>query len=366
MSGACCATPDATFDYGPTPWIVGEIETPAGNVPQVATTLTAADRVGAYRVRWNIGRSTYRVEPGLYAVGTPAPESPVLVTANYKLSFDSLRRELSNVDAWILVLDTDGVNVWCAAGKGTFGTVELCKRVLSSRLDEIVSHHTLVLPQLGAPGVAAHEVRTFTGFGVVYGPVRASDVPAFLADDRQATPVMRRVTFTLRERLVVAPVELSIVRRPWVLLTVAVVLALSGFAGGGYSLDTLLVRGGATLGVAALAFLTGTLAMPALLPWLPGRSFAFKGAVLGTAAAAATLAAGLAQGLRPGMFGGAAIVLGMASLASFVGMNFTGSSTFTSPSGVLAEMRAAIPWQIAAAICAAALWVASAFQGVAS
>ena len=48
----------------------------------------------------------YSVAPGLYAVGAPDRESDVLVTANYKLSFDTLRRELKGFNAWVLVLDT--------------------------------------------------------------------------------------------------------------------------------------------------------------------------------------------------------------------------------------------------------------------
>ena len=85
-------------------------------------------------------------------MGSPSPDSPVLVSANYKLSFDVLRRSLAGIDAWILVLDTKGINVWCAAGKGTFGTEELLRRIAAVRLGEVVSHRRLVLPQLGAPG----------------------------------------------------------------------------------------------------------------------------------------------------------------------------------------------------------------------
>ena len=102
-------------------------------------------------MRWGIGRMLYRVEPGLYAVGRPDPQSPVLVSANYKLSFDRLRRQLGGWDAWILVLDTKGVNVWCAAGKGTFGTDELVGRVESCRLAEVVAHRRLIVPQLARP-----------------------------------------------------------------------------------------------------------------------------------------------------------------------------------------------------------------------
>ena len=76
----------------------------------------------------------YTVEPGLYAVGKPDERSPVLVTANYKLSFDKLRNELTGRNVWILVLDTKGINVWCSAGKGTFGTMELVGRIESTGL----------------------------------------------------------------------------------------------------------------------------------------------------------------------------------------------------------------------------------------
>ena len=50
----------------------------------------------------------YTVDPGLYALGSPAADAPVCVTANYKMSFDHLRRALAGRDAWILVLDTKG------------------------------------------------------------------------------------------------------------------------------------------------------------------------------------------------------------------------------------------------------------------
>jgi CO dehydrogenase/acetyl-CoA synthase gamma subunit (corrinoid Fe-S protein) len=129
-----------------------------------------ADWLGAIKVRLDIGRMDYKAAPGLYAAGNPDADSPVLVTANYKLSLDLLRRAIDEIDAWILVLDTKGVNVWCAAGKGTFGTEELVAKIESCGLDRIVRHKTLVLPQLGAVGVAAHEVRRRCGFNVVLWP----------------------------------------------------------------------------------------------------------------------------------------------------------------------------------------------------
>jgi len=86
------------------------------------------------------------------------------------MSFDRLRGALAGRDAWILVLDTLGINVWCAAGKGTFGTAEIVRRVQEASLDQVVTHRTLVVPQLGAPGVTAHEVRSACGFRVLLWP----------------------------------------------------------------------------------------------------------------------------------------------------------------------------------------------------
>lgn len=331
----------------------------------VSTTLTFQDRLGGCRVRWGIRRMAYRVEPGLYAVGAPTDAAPVLVTANYKLTFDALRRELGGLDAWILVLDTKGVNVWCAAGKGTFGTIEVIRRVIETGISDAVSHRVLVLPQLGAPGVSAHDVHAATGFRVVYGPVRAADLPAFLSAGMKATAEMRRVTFTLRERMVLVPVELSVAWRPRTLLVLLAVLLLSGVGAWGFSLTALSHRGTYTLAAAVAALLAGGVVTPALLPWLPGRAFSLKGAVAGVFAASATIITVVNLGIRPGMFGGAAIALGVTAGASYLAMNFTGATTFTSPSGVEKEMRHALPWQVGAGVLAIVAWIAAAFAGVA-
>ena len=192
----------------------GQVETPAGPVPRVHSRIGSRDLLGRWKVRWGIGRDRYRVAPGLYALGAPDGNAPVLVTANYKLTFDIVRRDAAGLDAWILVLDTQGINVWCAAGEGTFGTGEVIRRVTEARLAEVVNHRHLILPQLGAPGVAAHEIRKGCGFSVAYGPVRARDIRPFLAAGGKASPAMRRVDFPVMDRLALTPVEITGLLRP--------------------------------------------------------------------------------------------------------------------------------------------------------
>jgi hypothetical protein len=322
----------------------------------VSTTLTRRDRLGALRVRLGIRRSAYRVEPGLYRVGDPSPTSPVLVTANYKLSFDAVRSAIVGLDAWLLVLDTNGINVWCAAGKGTFGTKELCARVIATNLYDVVEHRTLVVPQLGAPGVAAHEVKDFTEFRVVYGPVRAADIPAFLEAGMKATPEMRLVTLAFRERLVLTGTEVALAWDPRILAILALVVLTSGIYGLSYSWRALLLRGG----TAALALVGGIVAggfvTPLLLPWLPFRAFSAKGAIVGTAFAAGLLALTVEH---VGVLAGPGAAIALVVIASYVAMNFTGTSNITSPSGVEYEMRHALPLQIAGGALAVLLWLVS-------
>src|SRR5512136_1603848 len=186
----------------------------------VQSRLTASDRWDHVLARIGVKRGEHRVEPGLYALGNPTKDSPVFVTANYSLSFDALRSSLVGIDGYILVLDTKGINVWCAAGKGTFGTDEIVNRVFVTQLKQVVSHRKLILPQLGAPGVAAHEVKRRTGFWVEYGPVRAEDLPEYL-QTHKATSEMRRVRFTLRDRLVLVPVELKGALLPTLIVAIA-------------------------------------------------------------------------------------------------------------------------------------------------
>ena len=299
-------------------------------VMATSSILTRADHWDHVLARWGYRRIQHRATPGLYALGHPTSTSPVFVTANYTLSFDALRSSLGGVDGYILVLDTDGINVWCAAGKGTFGTDELVRRIEAASLADIVSHRKLILPQLGAPGIAAHEVKQRSGFTVTYGPVRAKDLPAYLATG-VATPAMREVRFDLRDRLVLIPVELVHVMLP--MLAVALMLGLLVAPLVGWAV--------------VAAVLAGAALFPALLPWLPGRECSTKGFWLGGLVALpfAILALAAAPGstLWQPVAWAIAFLLAMPPVTAYLALNFTGATTFTSRTGVKREMAAYIP-----------------------
>lgn len=352
----CCGGPDSNRNSPcactqspskPTPWIVGFVNTPAGPIPQITTRLTIQDILGTWKVRWNIGRMNYQIFPGLYAVGNPDASSPVLVSANYKMSFDRLRKELDGLDLWVLILDTKGINVWCAAGKGTFGTKELVDRIAAVRLKEVVSHRTIILPQLGAPGVSTHEVFKLSGFKVLYGPIRSRDIPRYLQAGMKATVAMREIQFRFIDRLVLTPVELVALLKPGLLLFgfLFIVNLIFHFSDPFYML---LSRSGFDFLPYLGAGILGSVIVPALLPYIPGRAFSLKGWFMGLIWAMIYL-----WFISPvtHWITAAAYLLLLPPIVSYLAMNFTGSTTFTSLSGVLSEMRIAVPAQIISAGC---------------
>ncbi len=343
------------------PFVIGSIDTPVGQVAQVSSTLTWRDRWGTVKARWGVGRMNYSVEPGLHALGNPDSQSHVLVTANYKMSFDRLRETLLGRDVWLLVLDTKGINVWCAAGKGTFGTEELVRRIALSGLNKVVSHRELILPQLSGPGVAAHHVKKFSGFRVHYGPIRASDLAAYLEAGLKATPEMRLKTFPLRERIALIPIEIVAAFKASLLILLTFFL-LGGLGGPDGYLTNALNYGLFAVAAILSAILAGAVLTPILLPVLPGKAFSLKGCIVGAVVALTILVARNPDlALWPGRLEMAAWLLMVPALAAYLAMNFTGASTYTSLSGVKKEMRTALPLQIGAGIAGLGLWLVSRF-----
>jgi hypothetical protein len=298
--------------------------------------LVLKDALGNFLVRWGVGRMNYKVAPGLYKKGNPDSESPVLVTANYKLTIDSVRKELEGLNVWIIVLDTNGVNVWCAAGKGTFGTEELIQKIESVNLKNIVSHRTIILPQLGAPGIASHEIAKATGFRTVYGPVYARDIKEFLNNNMKATQEMRRVHFGIKERLKVIPME--IVLALFLIPVFIAGLSLFNLIEGTLTVQKLLIDCIPYFG----AFISGTIIFQLIFPYFPGRSFALKGWVLGLIWAAVVNLLFDFSVLEQ-----ISHLLIVPMIVSFLSLNFTGATTFTSLSGVLKEVRLSTPFFVA-------------------
>jgi len=138
---------------------------------------------------------------GLLRVGNPGRESPVLVTCNFYITIRRLLRTLKGLDMWLLVADSKGVNVWCAAGGEEFNTRSVVSAVKTSGIEERVDHRRLILPPLGAPGICAEDVQKETGWSVRWGPVRMGDIPGYLKHGCRRDENMKRATYDWKERL---------------------------------------------------------------------------------------------------------------------------------------------------------------------
>lgn len=298
-------------------------------IPAITSEITTTNQIDHFLARWGYKRSGHRVKPGLYQLGNPGADAPVFASANYTLSFDALRSNLRGMDAYILVLDTKGINVWCAAGKGTFGTDELVRRIELTGLEQFVSHRTIIVPELGAPGIAAHEVKRQSGFTVKYGPVQATDLPEYLKTGH-ATPEMRRITFPIKDRIVLAPMELVHIALPAIIITILLWLLAGNMA----ALATI------------TAVLTGTVLFPLLLPFLPTRDFSMKGMILGAIVSIpfSIIYAGTTGLPEWALYAGTIVpLLIMPPVVGYLALNFTGSTPFTSRTGVRREIFRYIP-----------------------
>lgn len=247
-----------------------------------------------------------RFATGLYRIGQPDRTSPVLVTGNYELTVRRVVRELDGaVDCWLVVANSRGINVWCAAGGGHFAATDVISALKTCGVMDVVDHHALILPQLCANGVDGRKIRHETKWRVLWGPVRAGDIPAYLAADCQKSDAMRRVRFPLKDRLEMTTVTL---------VFYGVILALLGLVF--WRPHVVLVLGV----MALLAYAYG-----AFLPWIPGRDGLAKGAVLAALMLAGLWAWSLGWAHLPAesLYNWS---LGLGFLACFVGAEFQGMS----------------------------------------
>jgi hypothetical protein len=317
------------------------------------------------------------VKPGIYCTGNPGRDSLVFVSANYKLSFDNLRSSLDGINSWILVLDTKGINVWCAAGKGTFSTIEIINKIKEFKLGQLISHRKLIVPQLSATGVSAHDVLKLSGYKVIFGPVRALDIKSFLDNGMRSTKEMRTVNFGIKDRAILIPNEFAGTLK-YILAIIAAFIIFKYAKVDFINLrDTVAFSG---------AFAIAAIIVPLLLPWIPGRAFSLKGFFAGIIWSLAMTAWNLPQGsiIQNGIkaasantrettyynflnfFSGnrlpfllitLAYLMIIPAISAFFALNFTGSSTYTSLSGVKKEMKITLPYFISALCLGAVLLI---------
>jgi NAD-dependent dihydropyrimidine dehydrogenase PreA subunit len=196
-----------------------------------------------------LGMFPHRASTGLRRIGRPGRKSPVLVTGNFTLTVRRLRDALAGRDAWLLIADSKGINVWCAAGGGHLTHHDIISAIRVSHLADIVDGREVILPQLCATGVERRRITETTGFATRWGPARLEDLPAFLDRGERVVNRERFMRFPAWERLEMATL--------WAAPTILIVLPIVALAFG--------ARTAVAGGVAIAALVYGLFA---LLPWL--------------------------------------------------------------------------------------------------
>ena len=138
---------------------------------------------------------------GLRKLGNPNEDSPVFLSGNYTLTVYRLERVLRGLDCFLLVANSRGSNVWCAAGMNEYSEHDVIDAVNVADLGAIVKHRRLIAPPYAAPGVNAHAVREETGFRIIWGPTHLNDLRRYVANGFRRTDDMARVQFGFQDRL---------------------------------------------------------------------------------------------------------------------------------------------------------------------
>jgi NAD-dependent dihydropyrimidine dehydrogenase PreA subunit len=186
---------------------------------------------------------------GLRRVGTPGRNAPVLLTGNFTLTIRRICDALRGYDAWLLVANSKGINVWCAAGGGHLTHHDVISVLRTSGIADRVDHRELILPQLCATGVERRKITEVTGWSARWGPARLEDLPQFLSRRAHVIKKERFMTFPMWERM-----EMALMwGAPLVLIAALIAWAIQSWAVG-------------LCALAVIVFIVGGLF--AALPWL--------------------------------------------------------------------------------------------------
>jgi hypothetical protein len=185
-----------------------------------------------------------------------------------------------------------------------------------------------------------------TGFRVSYGPVRAKDIPTYIASGYTSSAKMRTIIFPLIERLILTPMEINPALKKYYPLFALLIFTVFGLQPSGIFFRDAWSGGFPFLVLGLVSVFTGAFLTPVLLPLIPFRSFALKGWIAGVLSV-------LAVSGMPGVCMPDAHMLRAAAYlffplaSSYIALQFTGSTTFTGMSGVKKELKLAIPLYIA-------------------
>ena len=175
---------------------------------------------------------------GLIKIGSPGRNSPVFLTCNFDLTVEMVKREIRGLNAYLLVANSRGINVWCGAAGGLFTNHDVISVLKTSGIENMLEHRNIILPQLSAVGIQPDIIYQKTGWRAVFGPVYAKDIIKYINAGNKKTESMRKVRFSFFDRLevtvlwafpmsVISAVILALLWQKMVVPTVSIAWAVS-------------------------------------------------------------------------------------------------------------------------------------------
>lgn len=170
----------------------GEFEKAVLGITKFASVLAIEDHGGeTWLPLWTLRQNIYtdpqkplQMEPGVYPIGEPDSQSPLLVTTNFSLTYFvvSTEVEATGLAAHLAVVDAEGLSVLTAWSAGKFSGDRVAKSLRQMGAAERVSHRTVIIP--GYASVISGELEDAMGDGwrVLVGPQEASDIAPFFRD----------------------------------------------------------------------------------------------------------------------------------------------------------------------------------------
>ncbi len=162
----------------------------------------------------------FPAKTGYQRIGNPNEDSPVLLTCNFHLTILRLKKATIGLNYHLLVANSKGINVWCAATGDSLNNHSVISVIKTSGIEDKVNHRKIILPQLAAPGIESKVIQKNIGWKIIWGPVDAKDIPEFCESNYIKSDEMKKVKFKFFQRI-----EMAIM---WIFLAAAVLMPIWG------------------------------------------------------------------------------------------------------------------------------------------
>jgi len=152
----------------------------------VTAPLEAASAKAALTLRQNIytdPQKPIQMNPGLYRIGTPGQDAPVLMTVNFSLTFFTLQGylESARIPCFLLIVDTEGLSVLTSVAAGKLSETLVRDSIKKFEVEKEVSHKKLIIPGYAAP--LSGRIEEATGWKVLVGPRDAAEIGDYLHEE---------------------------------------------------------------------------------------------------------------------------------------------------------------------------------------